>query len=196
MCSCFQNQFVPQYLPPTNEVRGKVIFSEACVKNSVHGGGGGWSGPGGWAWSRAGCLLPGGGVWSRGGPAPGGRGGLVPGGCLLRGGACSGGAPGGDPPRWLLLRVVRILLECILVGMCIRTQMDKAYNFITNHSFSEILQNTTVHIRHNNVITEILKQGGGGDSETLRLVILLRIPSNVKTNNMDIYRIFFSALLF
>ena len=26
------------FLPPANEVRGKVIFSEACVKNSVHGG--------------------------------------------------------------------------------------------------------------------------------------------------------------
>ena len=26
-------------LPPANEVWGKVIFSEACVKNSVHGGG-------------------------------------------------------------------------------------------------------------------------------------------------------------
>ena len=25
-----------QYLPPANEVWGKVIFSEACVKNSVH----------------------------------------------------------------------------------------------------------------------------------------------------------------
>ena len=28
------------FLPPANEVWGKVIFSEACVKNSVHGGGG------------------------------------------------------------------------------------------------------------------------------------------------------------
>ena len=28
-------------LLPTNEVWGKVIFSEACVKNSVHSGGGG-----------------------------------------------------------------------------------------------------------------------------------------------------------
>ena len=27
-------------LPPINEVWGKVIFSVACVKNSVHGGGG------------------------------------------------------------------------------------------------------------------------------------------------------------
>ena len=26
------------FLPPANEVWGKVIFSEACVKNSVHGG--------------------------------------------------------------------------------------------------------------------------------------------------------------
>ena len=28
------------FLPPANEVWGKVIFSEACVKNSVHRGGG------------------------------------------------------------------------------------------------------------------------------------------------------------
>ena len=28
-----------QLLPPENEVWGKVIFSEACVKNSVHGEG-------------------------------------------------------------------------------------------------------------------------------------------------------------
>ena len=27
------------FLPPANEVWGKVIFSEACVKNSVHSGG-------------------------------------------------------------------------------------------------------------------------------------------------------------
>ena len=31
------------YLPPANEVWGKVIFSKVCIKNSVHGGGGdGW----------------------------------------------------------------------------------------------------------------------------------------------------------
>ena len=29
------------FLPPANEVWGKVIFSVACVKNSVHSGGGG-----------------------------------------------------------------------------------------------------------------------------------------------------------
>ena len=28
-------------LPPANEVWGKVLFSEACVKNSVNRGGGG-----------------------------------------------------------------------------------------------------------------------------------------------------------
>ena len=28
-----------------------------------------------------------------------------------------GGVPGGDPPGWLLLRAVRILLECILVSI-------------------------------------------------------------------------------
>ena len=29
-----------EFLPPANEIWGKVIFSVACVKNSVHGGGG------------------------------------------------------------------------------------------------------------------------------------------------------------
>ena len=50
----------------------------------------------------------------RGLSAPGGclvwRG-LFPGGCV----SVPGGMPGGDPPGWLLLRVVCILLECILV---------------------------------------------------------------------------------
>ena len=44
------------------------------------------------------CLLP-------GGVVPG-----LLGGCLVRGRVL-----GGDPPGWLLLRAVRILLECILV---------------------------------------------------------------------------------
>ena len=34
---CMQNGN-PSILPPANEVWGKVIFSEACVKNSVHRG--------------------------------------------------------------------------------------------------------------------------------------------------------------
>ena len=60
-------------LPPANEVRGKVIFSEACVKNSVHRGGGACSGG----------SAPGGGVPALGGvPAPGGS---------APGGDCSGG---------------------------------------------------------------------------------------------------------
>ena len=54
-------------LPLANEVWGEVIFSEACVKNSVQGGclvwgvpglGGTWSGGG--ACSRGRCLLLGG----------------------------------------------------------------------------------------------------------------------------------------
>ena len=99
------------------------------------------SSPGGaWSW---GCLLwgvPGTGRGSapRGVPVPGGAwsgGCLVPGGCLLQGGAWSGvpgprgclvlggGIPGcteADLPRerWLLLRTVCILLECILVSEC------------------------------------------------------------------------------
>ena len=52
-----------------------------------------------------------GGVWSRG-ELPGPRGVPGPRGCGSRGCLVPGG---GDPPRWLLLRAVRILLECILV---------------------------------------------------------------------------------
>ena len=62
-------------LPPANEVWGKVIFSEACIKNSVH---------------REGCAWSGGGAW-------------------FRGGVCVE-----TPLGRLLLRAVRILLECLL----------------------------------------------------------------------------------
>ena len=82
-------------LPPANEVWGKVIFSQACVKNSVHRGD---------ACSRVGAV-----------PAPGGVPGLGGGACsqggaCSRGGACSlgsclalgvpalEGVPGRDPP--------------------------------------------------------------------------------------------------
>ena len=63
------------FLPPANKVWGKVIFSQACVKNSVHRG---VPGPGGRAVPdpREGLVLgevPGpGGVWSREMPGPGG----------------------------------------------------------------------------------------------------------------------------
>ena len=54
--------------------------------------------------TRGGGLVPGvpgpGGVWS------GGRGGGL---------VWEGAVPGGNPPKRLLLRAVRILLECILV---------------------------------------------------------------------------------
>ena len=82
--------FTVSYLPPANEVWGKAIFSEACVKNSNHGG----------------CMLPGG--------VPGLRGVCFRGGCLLWGVPGPGGAWWRHPRR-LLLRAVRILLEFILV---------------------------------------------------------------------------------
>ena len=102
---------------------GKVIFSEACVKNSVHRGGdlqatprgevegsglgGGSPGP-----HPGGSLR--GLAWGVSRPIPGGR---------LRGlawGGVSQHALRQTPPsRWLLLRAVRILLECILVTECI-----------------------------------------------------------------------------
>ena len=53
------------FLPPANEVWGKVIFSQACVKNSVHGGG---SVPGGCLVLEGVCSwgVPGlGGAWWR-----------------------------------------------------------------------------------------------------------------------------------
>ena len=41
-----------RFLPPANEVWGKVIFSEACVNNSVH--------TGGCAWLLGACMVAGG----------------------------------------------------------------------------------------------------------------------------------------
>ena len=46
---------VIKYLPPANEEWGKVIFSEACVKNSVHMGA---CMAGGHAWQGA-CMAGG-----------------------------------------------------------------------------------------------------------------------------------------
>ena len=85
-----------------------------------------------------------GGVCSQGVPGP--RGGLLPGGCLFRGvPGPRGPVPGGylllggclvETPQWLLLRLVRILLGCILVVLSghfsstdCRDIMDVACNF-------------------------------------------------------------------
>ena len=46
-----------------------------------------------------------------------------PGGVCCWGGAWSGGVPCGDPPGRLLLRAVRILLECILVTIIIYVKL-------------------------------------------------------------------------
>ena len=48
---------VANFLPPANEVWGKVIFSQACVKNSVHGGGEGVPGPWGGVPAPGGCRV-------------------------------------------------------------------------------------------------------------------------------------------
>ena len=101
-------------LLPANEVWGKVILSEACVKNSVHGEGHAWLLGGGHT-----CVVAGGGVWMVAGGC------VVAGGCAwlqghawLRGGmhGCGGACIGYDEilsmSGW---RVVRILMECILV---------------------------------------------------------------------------------
>ena len=89
-------------LPPANEVWGKVICLQVCVCPRGGAWSGGMSSLGGlvpWgAWSHAwswGCLVQG---------VPGPRWGVPgPGGAWWR------------PPKRLLLRAVRILLECILV---------------------------------------------------------------------------------
>ena len=98
-------------LPPANEVWGKVIFSQACVKNSVHRTGAWFWGRG--AWSQRGvpgprrvpcpgvCLVP---VV----PGPGG-GCLIPEGCLVPGGGVEN-----SPCGMATAAAVRILPECIL----------------------------------------------------------------------------------
>ena len=113
-------------LPPATKLGQSYIFTGVC--NSVHSGGclvlGGCLVPGGACPEGVpgpgdlvpgGCLVPRGFlVW--GVPGPGGY--LVPGGCLVLGGCLvpRGGVWWRAPsPGRLLLRAVRILLECILV---------------------------------------------------------------------------------
>ena len=107
-------------LPPATKLGQGYIFTGVC--DSVQGGGGGGIpaciagdipaclAAGGVLSQHAlqeGCLLP-------GVPGPGGLLWGVPGPGVP---APRGSAPGGDPPGRPLLRVVRILLECILVHM-------------------------------------------------------------------------------
>ena len=66
-------------------------------------------------------LSTAGGSWSRGGGAWSWVG---------WGGAWSWGVPGGDPPGRLLLRAVRILLECILVNEML-VQQNHSSQFFT-----------------------------------------------------------------
>ena len=112
-----------KYLYRPQRSWGKVIFSEACVNNSVHRGGGGsaWLLPGG----VHGCSQGKGGM--RGCSGGGGLHGCSQGGVR---GSCGGGAwllPGGrgrgcawDTTRYgdtIDERAVRTLLECILVQL-------------------------------------------------------------------------------
>ena len=119
-----------------NEVSAKVIFSQVCVMNSVHRGGG-VSAPnfrGGCllqifrGWGGGGCLLQifRGGACSKfsggGVPAPNFRGGVcskfggVPAPNFRGGGVCSKFSGGSSNFRnTVTVRPVRILLECILV---------------------------------------------------------------------------------
>ena len=86
---------LPNILPPATKLGQGYIFTGVC--DSVNRGS----------------------VWSWGVSGPGGC--LVLGGVSAPGEVCSWGVwyregvPGGNPPGWLLLWAVRILLECILV---------------------------------------------------------------------------------
>ena len=89
------------FLPPANEVWGKVIFSEMCVKNSVHRGHT-CVVAGGHAWLWGACM------WLWGGGICGCRGVcVVAGGCVWLQGVCmvTGGC------AWLLG-------ACMVVGVC------------------------------------------------------------------------------
>ena len=87
-----------------NEVVVKVMFLLVSVILST----GGCAIPACIAGGIPACLAAGrGGAWSRRVPAPGG--------CLVQGGAFWYGLLVWPSPRWLLLQMVCILLECILV---------------------------------------------------------------------------------
>ena len=115
----FSEVFFFFFLPPATKLGQGYVFTRVC--DSVHGGGGCYPSmpcsrsPGGaipacLAGGIPACLAAG--LWGGGVPAPG-----VGGVCLQGEGVCSGGGvvPDRDPPGRLLLRAVRILLECILV---------------------------------------------------------------------------------
>ena len=81
-------------LPPANEVWGKVIFSEVCVKNSVHRG---VCMVGGHAWLWGVCMVAGGACMVVGGC-------MVEGACVVAGGCAwlQGGMHGCRGHAWLL----------------------------------------------------------------------------------------------
>ena len=97
------------FLPARNKVLAKVIFSQASVIHSVHRGGGGVSGPGGFSnFSEGGFLQIFGGA-----PILGG--GLVPGGSSKFSGGFSNFSGGGVLHRNTVnVRPVRILLNAFL----------------------------------------------------------------------------------
>ena len=128
-------------------------------------------GPGGGAWSRGrvpgpeggclvlggvpgpgGCLVPGESAWwryphvcysvHRGVPGPGA------GGAWSWGVPGPGGVPGGDTSRQLLLRAVRILLECILV---LNTFLLHVYEHLNTKS-----SNVELNDEERNVINTVL----------------------------------------
>ena len=90
-CSQWQPYGILPLLPPTNKVWGKVIFSEACVKNSVHRGACMARGVCGW-----GACMPSG-VCGQGACMAGGH---VCLGACGQGGACHAQPPQPDTMRY------------------------------------------------------------------------------------------------
>ena len=138
-------QIFSDLLPPANEVCEGYAFTRVCQSFCSRGGGvpgvpgGGICSQGGaWSWGGGllpvGCLVPGG-AYSWGVSARGGGTSAPRWGCLVPGGVCSGG---------LLLRAVRILLECILDN-CHSFEDILSYceesHFFTIQSFYLSLQN-------------------------------------------------------
>ena len=120
----FSTFFITFHLSHLNYYRpqrswGKVIFSETCVKNSVHRGG--MHGKGGHAWPRGACQ---GGMHGMGACMAGGvcgEGHVWQGGHACWGCAWQGVCMAGGGHAWQILQdtvneqAVHILLECILV---------------------------------------------------------------------------------
>ena len=143
---------------------GNVMFSQACVTNSVHKGG---------RMSRPRPWWRGGGVLTRGCPGPG-LGVCIP--------AC---IETDTPSRQLLLRTGRILLECILVFKC-------SYKFVNSGGLrlcdSEVDQSALIKNSRQALWIFLFPTRNAGFFSFLQLLIVLRFMQYIelkKTQNIE-----------